>query len=104
MSFIQATEAAKFLAWVGIEAIEGPINATANGIISLKELITLVEEKTGKRAKIALLGPDEIRSPYAVPASWYMVNDKAQKLGFTFSHLADWLPGLIEEIAKSATK
>lgn len=104
MSFIQATEAAKFLAWAGMADVEGPINATANGIISLKALIALIEEKTNKRAKIALLGPDEIRSPYAVPTSWYMKNDKATNLGVTFSHLQDWLPDLVEAIAKTNAK
>ena len=104
MSFIQATEAAKFLAWAGTADVEGPINATANGVISLKELIALIEEKTNKRAKIVLLGPDEIRSPYAVPASWYMKNGKATNLGFTFSNLQDWLPDLVEAIAKTSAK
>lgn len=104
MSFIQATEAAQFLAWVGMEDVEGPINATANGLISLKELISLIEEKTGERAKIALLGTEDIRSPYAIPASWYMKNDHAQQLGFSFSQLNDWLPSLVEEIVKTTTK
>ena len=104
MSFIQATEAARFLAWAGMNDVEGPINATANGVISLKELISLIEEKTGERAKIALLGTEEIRSPYAIPATWSMKNDKAQKLGFSFSQLNDWLPRLVEQIAKSTIK
>ncbi|MCH7323706.1 NAD-dependent epimerase/dehydratase family protein [Solibacillus sp. MA9] len=104
MSFIQATEAAKFLAWVGMNDVEGPINATANGIISLRDLISLIEDKTNKRAKIALLGTDEIRSPYAIPTSWYMKNDKATSLGFTFSNLQDWLPGLVEAISKVSVK
>ncbi|MBD8038349.1 NAD-dependent epimerase/dehydratase family protein [Solibacillus sp. A46] len=104
MSFIQATEAARFLMWAGMENVEGPINATANGVIALKDLISLIEEKTGERAKIALLGTEEIRSPYAIPASWYMKNDKSQQLGFKFSHIDDWLPQLVEEIAKSTPK
>lgn len=104
MSFIQATEAAKFLAWAATAEIEGPINATANGVISLKDLIALIEEKTNKRAKIALLGTEEIRSPYAIPASWYMKNDKATDLGFTFTNLEDWLPDLVEAIAKTSAK
>lgn len=104
MGFIQATEAARFLAWVGMNEVEGPINAAANGIISIKALIALIEEKTEKRAKIALLGTDEIRSPYAVPASWYMTTEKAQQAGFTFSKLNEWLPSLVEEIAKSSAK
>ena len=102
MSFIQATEAAMFLHWAGMTDIEGPINATANGKISLKALIALIEEATGKRAKIVLLGPDGIRSPYAVPTSWYMDNSKAQQAGFTFSELSSWLPKLIQKLANDA--
>lgn len=104
ISFIQATEAAEFLAWAGVTDVEGPINATASGVISLKELITLIEEKTGKRARIALLGTEEVRSPYAVPASWYMTTEKAQQAGFTFSTLQNWLPSLVEAIAKTISK
>lgn len=104
MGFIQAAEAARFLYWIGMNEVEGPINAAANGTISLKELIALIEEKTEKRAKIALLGPDEIRSPYAVPSSWYMETDRAQRLGFSFSKLQQWLPELVETIAKSTVK
>jgi nucleoside-diphosphate-sugar epimerase len=104
MGFIQAIEAARFLYWVGMNDVEGPINAAAHGTISLKELIALIEEKTKKRAKIALLGPDEIRSPYAVPDSWYMVTNKAQQQGFEFSELHEWLPPLVEAITKSTLK
>lgn len=104
MSFIQASEAADFLAWVGLNDVEGPINATANGRISLKQLIELIEQKTGERAKIALLGTDEIRSPYAIPATWYMITEKAQQAGFVFSELVDWLPTLVEVIVEKTPK
>lgn len=100
MSFILAEEAGRFLKWAGFSEIEGPYNATADGKISLKELMTLIEKATGKRAKIALVGNDDIRSPYAVPISWYMTTKKAAQAGFMFSRLQDWLPELIENLAK----
>ncbi len=100
MSFILAEEAAEFLKWAGLTKAEGPYNATAHGKVSLKELMELVEQATGKRAKIALVGNDEIRSPYAIPDSWYMKTEKATGEGFVFSNIHDWLPGLIEELAK----
>ncbi|MEK4231031.1 NAD-dependent epimerase/dehydratase family protein [Solibacillus sp. FSL H8-0538] len=102
MSFIQASEAARFLLWAGMSGVEGPFNATANGVISLKALLELVEEATGKRAKIALLGNEDIRSPYAIPSSWYMHNTKAQQAGFTFSDLHSWLQELVTAIAKNS--
>lgn len=99
MSFIQATEAAEFLKWAGMTDIEGAFNATANGKISLAKLVQLIEKATGERARISLLGNDEIRSPYAIPDSWYMTNEKAVKHGFSFSHLEDWLEPLVNTIA-----
>ena len=99
MSFILAEEAGQFLKWAGVTDVEGPFNATAQGTISLKDLMALVEKATSKQAKIVLVENDEIRSPYAVPASWYMTTEKAEQAGFVFSKLNDWLPGLIGEIA-----
>ncbi|RTR35773.1 NAD-dependent epimerase/dehydratase family protein [Robertmurraya yapensis] len=102
MSFIQATEVAQFLKWAGITEIEGPFNATANGRISLANLIKMIEEATGKTARIALVGNDEIISPYAVPTSWYMSNENAANKGFQFTNLDDWLKPLVETIAKES--
>lgn len=101
MSFIQATEAAQFLKWVGMnEVVEGPYNATANGKISLSDLIHLVEDATGKTAKISLSGNEDCLSPYAVEDTWYMTNEKATKKGYQFTNLHDWLKPLIEAIVK----
>ncbi|MEF2245209.1 NAD-dependent epimerase/dehydratase family protein [Paenibacillus sp. IITD108] len=98
MPFIQAAEAAQFLKWAGISGIEGSYNAASNGKISLHELIALIEQEVGKAAQISLAGPEDIRSPYAIPASWLMINDKAAKDGFRFSNLHDWLQPLIKAL------
>ena len=101
MSYITDEEAAEFLYFVGVTPIEGPYNATASGAISLKELLALIEEESGKRAKISLVGGDEeSQSPYGVPADWYMTNAKAEKAGFTFSQLHEWLPKLVKTLVK----
>ncbi|MBG9690119.1 NAD-dependent epimerase/dehydratase family protein [Lysinibacillus sphaericus] len=101
MSYITDEEAANFLYFAGMTPIEGPYNATASGAMSLKELLALIEEKSGKRAKISLVGGDEeSQSPYGVPADWYMTNAKAEKAGFTFSQLDDWLPKLVNTLVK----
>ena len=102
MSFILATEAAQFLKWAGFKGIEGPYNATANGTITLSKLIHLIEEVKGKPANTYLVAnEDDNNSPFAVPESWYMTNQKAVKQGFQFSNLNDWLKPLIETIGKS---
>lgn len=101
MSFITDDEAAAFLYFAGITPIEGPYNATAAGAISLKDLLGLIEETTGKSAKISLVSNDEMsQSPYGVPADWYMSTTKAEAAGFTFSQLHDWLPTLVKTLVK----
>ncbi|UZM98692.1 hypothetical protein OL548_30345 [Lysinibacillus sp. MHQ-1] len=55
----------------------------------------------GSAQKISLVGGDEeSQSPYGVPADWYMTNAKAEKAGFTFSQLHDWLPKLVNTLVK----
>lgn len=101
MSFITDDEAATFLYFAGVSDIEGPFNATATGAISLKDLLGIIEEASGKFAKVALIGGnDESRSPYGIPADWYMTSTKAEKAGFTFSQLHDWLPSLVQKLVK----
>ena len=100
MSFIEATEAARFLMWAGKKSIEGPINATANGKIEMASLIHLIEKTVGKTAVISLNRNDDILSPYAISESWYMSNQKAVEEGFQFTYLENWLKPLIETIAK----
>ena len=99
MSFITADEAAAFLIWAGVAAVEGPFNATANGTISLAELIAVIENVTGNEANV-VVGNRDTLSPYAIPTSWYMTNKKASDAGFTFSNLHDWLKPLIQILAK----
>ena len=101
MSFITDDEAAAFLYFAGITPIEGPYNATATGAISLRDLLGLIEETTGKHAKISLVDGDEkSQSPYGVPTDWYMSTAKAEAAGFTFSQLHDWLPTLVKTLVK----
>ncbi|MBS4197195.1 NAD-dependent epimerase/dehydratase family protein [Lederbergia citri] len=100
LNFISAREAGEFLAWIGTQAFTGPINACANGDIQLAELIRLIESKTGKNAVVTTNVTDENRSPYGIPKTWTMDNSKATGLGFEFSNLKDWLPGLIDHYNK----
>ena len=101
MSFILASEAAAFLKWTGLSDVEGPFNATANGKISMRELICIIEKITGHDAKITLEGDEEDTSPFAIPATWYMNTEKAGKAGFVFTNLDEWLRPLIEGIASN---
>ncbi|MBS4219494.1 NAD-dependent epimerase/dehydratase family protein [Bacillus sp. FJAT-49711] len=100
LNFISAREAGEFLAWIGIQDFTGPVNACANGDIQLADLMKLIESKTGKNAVLTTNLVDENRSPYGIEKTWTMDNSKATELGYEFSNLSDWLPGLIEHCNK----
>ncbi|MGL4847878.1 MAG: NAD-dependent epimerase/dehydratase family protein [Clostridium sp.] len=52
MNVITSNEAAIFLKWIKDKEIIGPVNAACNGDVSLKEIIKIIEEETGKKAII----------------------------------------------------
>ena len=101
MGFIDEKEAGNFIAWAGVKEIEGPVNACADGIIHLSELIGLIEKSTGKKAFLANERQKDNASPYGIDSSyWAMSNEKAKRLGYKFSHLQEWLPNLIHHLTK----
>ncbi|MCE4051331.1 NAD-dependent epimerase/dehydratase family protein [Bacillus sp. Au-Bac7] len=100
MGFIDEKEAGNFIAWAGVKGIEGPVNACADGIIHLSELIAIIEKSTGKQAVLANEKQDNNASPYGIDSFWAMSNDKAKGMGYLFSNLQEWLPSLINSITK----
>ncbi|RFU61188.1 NAD-dependent epimerase/dehydratase family protein [Bacillus sp. V59.32b] len=99
ISFISSEEAAAFLAFAGENPFNSPVNACSNGSIELKELMALIEEKTGNTAIVTENITEDNESPYNLPTSWVIANDQAKKAGFQFKELKDWLPVLIAELA-----
>ncbi len=101
ISFINSAEAAEFLFELGqnLDTV-GPINACSNGTISLRNLISLIENSTGEVAMIEKMTADEHASPFGIEADWTLNNEKARALGFQFRTLDDWLPQLIKHISQ----
>ncbi|MGG4145195.1 hypothetical protein ABEW34_18960 [Paenibacillus algorifonticola] len=67
----------------------------------MNQNMSLIEGIMGKRAKIVEEASEQHQSPFGVPASWYMDTSKAESAGFAFSHIDDWLPELIDELANT---
>ncbi|TRZ38955.1 NAD-dependent epimerase/dehydratase family protein [Niallia circulans] len=101
MGFVDEKEAGHFIAWTGVEGVEGPVNACADGIITIAELLELIEKSAGKTAQLAIEKNEENASPYGIESFWAMSNDKAKSLGFHFSNLYEWLPRLIKDLLKN---
>ncbi|MGF9851432.1 NAD-dependent epimerase/dehydratase family protein [Bacillus paramobilis] len=85
LSFIHEEEAGQFLAWCGVESIEGPINACSNGVVSTREIIHFIEENTGIKALVQEVG-DNV-APYNEVINCTLHNGKASELGFPFREL-----------------
>ncbi|WP_283746726.1 NAD-dependent epimerase/dehydratase family protein [Bacillus cereus] len=85
LSFIHEKEAGEFLAWCGMENIEGPINACSNGVISMEEVIRFIEDNSGTKALIQEAG--ENIAPYNEIINCTLHNRKARELGFPFREL-----------------
>jgi nucleoside-diphosphate-sugar epimerase len=96
MGFIHQQEAGQFISWIASTDFKGPINACASGEISMKNLIGLIAERVKKEPIIDT--ENERESPYGVEQTWTVTNERASKLGYRFSKLEDWLPGLIANL------
>lgn len=88
LSFIHSREAGDFLSWCTESGILGAVNACSNGTISLAEIIEYTEKRAGKKAIICSNGqPGTLNH---VP-SFSIDTTKAQKLGYKFKNIEDWV-------------
>ena len=94
LSFIHEKEAGEFLAWCGMENIEGPINACSNGVISMEEVIRFIEDNSGTKALIQEAG--ENIAPYNEIINCTLHNRKARELGFPFRELNSEIKNVLQ--------
>ncbi|OMF15435.1 NAD-dependent dehydratase [Paenibacillus amylolyticus] len=99
IGFINSTEAARFLAWLGHSSISGPVNAASKGAITLSAMMHLIETVTGMQSQVLTETVKEDMSPFGIEQSWTMETTKAEQAGYTFEALMDWFPGLVREVA-----
>lgn len=93
MGYIRSDEAGKFIAFLVDKDFRGAINGCSEGTISLREIITYVEQKTGTKA---ILEENGDAAPYNGEPEYSINTDKAKALGFEFSVLKDWIYELLD--------
>ena len=82
MSFIHEEEAGKFIAWLVDHQVQGAINGCANGAVTLKDIISYIEKKTGKKA---ILSKNGSIAPYNGCSNDFTLDtSKAKKNGYFF--------------------
>ncbi|WP_313170567.1 NAD-dependent epimerase/dehydratase family protein [Massilia oculi] len=95
-SFLEAREAADFLAWAGAQDFTGPVNAAADGALSAYELHGRVAAALGVAArtrKVAEGSP----SPFDLLTPLMLDTGRATELGYRFSHTDDWIDSAIRQ-------
>ena len=93
MGFIRSDEAGKFMAFLADKDYSGPINGSSCGTVSIREILEYVTEKTGKKSVLSETGEN---APYNGEPEYSINTNKAEKLGFEFSNIKDWMYALIE--------
>lgn len=97
MGFIRSDEAGRFLAFLAdrenVTDNISAINGSSMGTISLKEILDYVEKRTGKKA---ILDPAGEAAPYNGETEYSINTERAQKMGFQFSNLHDWIYDLLD--------
>ncbi|MEH7482188.1 NAD-dependent epimerase/dehydratase family protein [Neobacillus drentensis] len=91
-SFIDSEEAASFLLMIANSDYQGVINPGSSEDISLRELVTLIEDQTETKA---ILQSEGDPSPYNLPGSWSIDTSRAKSLGYRFTSLNQLLDQLI---------
>lgn len=93
MGYIRSDEAGKFIAFLVDIDVNGAVNGSQEGTISIKEIIDYVEKKTGTKAIIDKKGD---AAPYNGEPEYSINTEKAKALGFSFSELNDWIYELLD--------
>lgn len=101
MSYIRSDEAGEFIAYLVDKDVKGAINGSALETISLREVINYIEEKTGKSAALSEQGE---AAPYNGEPEYSINTDKAEKTGYRFSNLKDWIYELLDYYIEQVKK
>ncbi len=95
VSLIHSSDAAEFLMLMGKKRFHGAVNACAEKVFTMNELLMMMEKETGQRAMVQAEGSAEDETPFAGREDRYMSSKLARSLGGEFKSTEDWLPRLI---------
>jgi len=101
MSYNRSDEAGEFIAYLVDKDIEGAINGSSTGTISLREIINYVEENTGRHASLSDSGEN---APYNGEPEYSINTEKAERIGYHFSNLKEWIYQLLDYYIEQINK
>lgn len=97
LTFIKDTEVGAFLPWIAAQDFNGVLNYSAEGSISIKDILNYIEEKTGKKAIIDCVNGKE--SPFHVfnEKTFSLNLDIVHRLGYKTEPIDSWIWELMDE-------
>ncbi|MFG2651347.1 NAD-dependent epimerase/dehydratase family protein [Streptomyces sp. NPDC048436] len=102
--FIHYQELAELLEWAATATdFTGPVNASSDGPLDARALSAVVAAQAGREPLYRSVAAGEPASPFSFDRHYAMSNARAKKLGFSFSHTTDWLPGAVAEALNTST-
>lgn len=99
LSFMEAQEAAAFLAWTGMQDFTGPVNAASTGALSafgLYQRVAAMLDEPAPAQQVKKPGGEQL-SPFDAPAPLVLDTSRAASLGYRFSHTDEWLDDVIRQ-------
>ena len=93
LAFIHSLEAGRFLAWCAESPVQGVMNASSCGTISLGEILDYAQRRMGKKAILDVCGEP---APLNGVPSFSLDTAAARQSGFTFQPISQWLYPLID--------
>lgn len=109
-SLVSAQDVADFLAWLAVGSgagLTGAVNAASPDPVSVHEVAAMVEAGTGHRLRIReVLDPvrDEHLSAYSCPRDFGLDVTHAERNGYAFRPVAEWLPELMGRRLQGAAR
>ena len=101
MSYIRSDEAGDFIVYLVDKDVKGAINGSSVGTISFREIIDYIEKKTGKHAILSEQGET---APYNGELEYSINTEKAEKIGYHFSDLKNWIYELLDYYIEQVNK
>lgn len=94
MAFISEKEAGEFIAYLVDHPVDGTVNGSMNGLIQIKDIISYIENRTGKKAKIQE-GAES--APFnGLSCNWTFKTKIANDCGYSFQETEEYVKKLID--------
>ncbi|GLZ79639.1 epimerase [Actinorhabdospora filicis] len=93
-SLVHADDLARFLVWLALNDVTGPVNACSPDPVTLYEVLAPIEGAAGLAAVVEELDAawgDPDLAPFSCPADYGMSVDLAAARGFAFTPAREWL-------------